>query len=264
MDSRERRHTDSQSNRDQPITGPPSGSMGNSRSRSSRILAFALGAGLFTGFASFALGELLLEAFRPPLERSEVMGRVLMKANFHDQASADYKNAMVSFTILGSLLSASLGFAGGLSQGSKRLAMIAGLAGIVLGGILAGSASYTLLPVYFHAEDVSKEELSRDLMLPLLVHGGIWAAAGLGGGIAFGIGLHQGRARLIKAALGGFIGAAVASAIYEILGAAIFPGGKTTPPLASEWSHRLLARLLVTSLAAAFASAFVTSDASRK
>ena len=47
----------------------------------------------------------------------------------------------------------------------------------------------------FDALDKAQEELSRDLTLPLLIHGGIWAACGLAGGVALAIGLGAGRTR---------------------------------------------------------------------
>src|SRR5262249_2450091 len=141
------------------------------------------------------------------------------------------------------------GIAGGLARHAAGAGIRAGVLGLVLGGLLSTGASLALLPVYFRAEDRAKEELSRDLTLPLLVHGGIWAAAGFAGGTALGIGLGGGRARILNAGLGGLVGAAAGAALYEILGAMVFPSGKTTPPLSNDWATRLLARILVATLA---------------
>jgi hypothetical protein len=123
-------------------------------------------------------------------------------------------------------------------------------------------SSLGLLPVYFRALDVAQEELSRDLVLPLMIHCGIWAACGLAAGTAFGLGLRLGMAQIARSGIGGLIGAALGGSIYELMGAMVFPDHMTTSPLSLTWSTRLLARLLVATLAAVMAAAFV-SPASR-
>ena len=120
--------------------------------------------------------------------------------------------------------------------------------------VLGAGASLALLPVYFHALDRAQEELSRDLTLPLLIHGGIWAACGLAGGLALAIGLGAGRTRVINAAVGGLMGAVLGAALYELIGATAFPLDKTTSPLATTWIARLLARMLVATLSGLLAA----------
>jgi hypothetical protein len=224
--------------------------------RPAAILALALGAGILAGSASWAIGEGLLHTFRPPLERTETMGHIIMKARYPDQAAADFKNATLAFTLLGAVLGASLGYAGGLARGSNRSGIRAGLAAMVLGSILAGTGSLALLPAYFREEARSKEDLSRDLTLPLIVHAGTCAAAGLAGGLGLGLGLGLGPAGLIKVGLGGLIGAALGAALYVILGAVLFTGGKITVLLATTWYHRLVDRLLVAALTGYLAATF--------
>jgi hypothetical protein len=84
-------------------------------------------------------------------------------------------------------------------------------------------------------------------MRPLLTHGAIWSAVGAVGGLAFGLGLG-GRGRWKATLVGGFIGAAVATVIYELVGAIVFPSSKTDLPLSSSSTTRGLALLLVASL----------------
>ena len=154
-----------------------------------RLLAIAAGAGLLAGGLSWLIGESVLNAFRPPIEEQHVMGQVIMKASFHDQSAADFKNATLAFAVLGGVLGATLGLAGGLARNSTRAAAMAAAIGLILGVVMGIGTSSAFLPLFFRALDVSKEELSRDLTLPLLVHCGIWSACGLAGGLAFGIGL---------------------------------------------------------------------------
>jgi hypothetical protein len=134
----------------------------------------------------------------------------------------------------------------------------------VLGGLIGAGASLAMLPVYFRALDRAQEELSRDLTLPLVVHGVIWAACGLAGGVALGVGMGGGRGRVLNAALGGLIGAALGAALYEVLGAVAFPAGKTTYPVSLTWDTRLLARLLVGGLTGLVAAAAVNAQGQRR
>jgi hypothetical protein len=80
------------------------------------------------------------------------------------------------------------------------------------------------------------------------------------GGLAFGLGLGANRRRLARAAIGGLIGAALGAAVFELLGAVAFPLANTPRPLALTWTARLVARLLVASLAAIGAAAMIASE----
>ena len=151
-----------------------------------------------------------------------------------------------------------MGLAGGLARDSITPALKAALGGGLLAGSLAASATWILLPIFFRAKDRSLEELSRDLMLPTLVTGGIWVAAGLGAGAAFGFGIGGGKDRIFKAALGGAIAAATAAVLYEILAATVFPASKGTTVLAPDLLSRLLARLIMTTLVGLFSAFFLT------
>ena len=46
--------------------------------------------------------------------------------------------------------------------------------------------------------------------------------------------------------LGGFIGAALGTVTYELLGATVFPAAQTTQFVSATWATRLFARLAVT------------------
>jgi hypothetical protein len=230
---------------------------------SGRLVPLALGAGLLAGVASWLVGELILHVFVPPYEAQHVMGQTIMKASFKDQSAADTKNATLAFTVLGSLLGAALGVAGGIARRSTKAGMGSSAVGLVLGAVLGAGASLALLPFYFRALDKTQEELSRDLTLPLLVHGGIWAACGLAGGVAFALGLGAGRIQLMKAAGGGLIGAAFGAALYELIGATAFPQDMTTSPLATLWIPRFLARLLVATLSGLLAAVAISTAARR-
>ena len=226
-------------------------------------LTLALAAGLLAGISSWAIGEAVRTTFRPPLQRQEVMGQVIMKASFQDQAAADSKNATLTYALLGIVLGGCMGLAGGLARGSITTALKAALGGGLLAGSLAACATWALLPVFFRAKDRGLEELSRDIVLPTLMNGGIWVAAGLGAGAAFGLGLGGRRDSIIKTALGGAIAAAVAAVTYELLAATLFPTSKDTTVLPPDLLGRLLARLIMTTLVGLFSALFLTLSVSR-
>jgi hypothetical protein len=214
-----------------------------------RLVPLALGAGLIAGVAAWLVGEFVLHAFVPPYEAQNVMGHIIMKATLKDQSAADTKNATLAFAVLGALMGAALGMAGGIARRSAKAGMVSSAIGLILGVVLTAGVSLALLPFYFQALEKTQEELSRDLSLPLLIHGGIWAACGLSGGAAFAIGLGARGLGLIKGAVGGLFGALLGAALYELIGATAFPQDQTTSPLPTIWIPRLLARLLVATLA---------------
>ena len=52
-----------------------------------------------------------------------------------------------------------------------------------------------ILPAYNAYQQRHPDEASRDLVLPLLVHAGIWSAVGAAGGLALALGLDERGAR---------------------------------------------------------------------
>src|SRR4051812_46191880 len=76
-----------------------------------RSAAITIGAGFVAGAVSWLVGEMVLDAFVPPLQTTEMMGQIIMKARFEDQSAADFKNAILAFSILGGVLGAAMGAA---------------------------------------------------------------------------------------------------------------------------------------------------------
>jgi hypothetical protein len=119
-----------------------------------------------------------------------------------------------------------------------------------MGATGGASISLTLLPAYNHYKALHPDEAARDMILPLLVHAGVWSTVGALAGLAFGFGLGD-RRLLPRAVLGGLAGAGLGSVVYELIGATVFPAAQTTQFISATWETRLLARLAVTILAAA-------------
>jgi hypothetical protein len=209
-------------------------------------------------------GEAALTAFKPELEEARGMGVVLQLPSLKGQTRADTQNAALAFGMVGAILGLGLGIAGGLASGPIRIwrRAIAGLVGLAVGSALGVGASMALVPVFYQARLANP--LSLDLTIPILVHAGIWAAVGAGGGLAFWLGLGGDTRRLARATIGGLVGGALAAVAYDIIGALAFSLADTPKPLSLTWGTRLLARLLVTTMAAGGVAAFVTLEAGRR
>ena len=138
-----------------------------------------------------------------------------------------------------------MGLAGGMARRSAAGGGRAAMLGLVLGMAVTGSVALVSVLIFYKTHDLQ----SVDLVLPLLTHGAIWSTVGAIGGLAFGLGLG-GRDRWKATLMGGFVGAAVATISYEIIGALAFASSKTDLPISASIATRGMAQLLVALLAA--------------
>ena len=122
--------------------------------------------------------------------------------------------------------------------------------------------SLALLPLYNNYQARHPDEAARDLILPLLVHAGIWSGVAAVAGLAYGLGLGE-RKWVPRIMLGGFIGAVLGTVAYELIGAAAFPSAQTSHFVSVTWMTRLLARLAVTVPASA-GMALAANDARKR
>lgn len=146
---------------------------------------------------------------------------------------------------MGALLGLAMGLAGGLARRSAFASSWAAIVGLLLGTAAAASSALVLVTYFFKEFDPH----SGDLVLPLLTQGAIWSVVGAIGGLAFAMGIG-GKHRWMKTVLGGLVGAAAATVIYELVGAIAFSSDKTDLPLSHSITTRVMAQLLVAILSA--------------
>jgi hypothetical protein len=221
-----------------------------------RLIGIVLIAGLLAGVASWLVAETILESYQAilnPKLRREVDAEASRQF-----ARAHLTSASAMFAALGAITGLGLGLAGGLARRSASAAAKAGLLGCVAGVIATVSISLVALPNFFKNYDPQ----SQDLMLPLLTVGSICSSVGAVGGLAFGIGLG-GRDRWMKCLVGGLIGAALATVVYELVGAVAFPTDKTELPVSHTYTTRAMLHVLVAVLSAV-GSALALSLSSKK
>jgi hypothetical protein len=225
------------------------------RTAADRLPIWTLGAGILAGAVAWLAGEATVQAFRPKMVTMDTPVGRMTGAPADEVVRTDIKNAALAFAVQGACLGLALGLAGGLARCSARAGAAAGAAGAVLGGALALGASVALQPVYY--QSLQLDRVDQGLSVPMLVHGGIWGAAGLAGGLAFGLGLGRGRSSIARAAAGGLVGALLAALVFEATAALAFPKAATTRPLSLTPESRLMAKMLVSLLSAAGVAALV-------
>jgi hypothetical protein len=225
---------------------PPAPTTGTARP--GRLRAWALSAGMVAGLASWLGGESIRGLFEvTPLTAGGLSEpEELVAKNRLSRVAAQSRGGASAFGMLGATLGLALGLAGGMSRRDPRAALMAGAMGLVLAGAAGAGVAMGLVRLYFQNQDPQ----SNSLLLPLLVHCGIWSTIGLAAGVAFGIGVG-GRGRALRSGLCGLQGAIVAAVLFEVVGALSFPTAKTHYPVSEEAASRLLALLAVSLFIAA-------------
>jgi hypothetical protein len=211
--------------------------------RYSRLLAFAITGAVIAGVGSVLAGEVVLNRYQSALTPPPKISPTTEDIN--RLRDARVLSATLTFTAMGGFLGLALGFAGGLARRSVQAGLRAASLGLLVGAAVAGSLAFLLVSLFFNKYDPH----SSDLVLPLMTHGAIWSAVGAVGGTAFGLGLG-GKGRWMATLVGGLLGAAAASVIYEIIGAIAFASSKTDLPLSAALTTRILAQFSVALLAA--------------
>jgi hypothetical protein len=217
-----------------------------------RVWALALMAGFIAGFASWLTGEAIHARYAPPMlvNISAPSGGFLPGPEIRRltaaHSAAQTLEATLTFGSLGAVLGLALGLAGGSARGSAQAALRAAIVGTIVGGAAGAAMNQALMPIFLRLAKPN----SGDLTLAILIQSGIWSVVGAVGGVAFGLGLGD-RSRVVRAIIGGLLGAIAGAVVYEMVGAILFPLDKTSDPISATWGTRLFARLAVTTLASA-------------
>jgi hypothetical protein len=166
-----------------------------------------------------------------------------MQPSRESQQVADIANSTLGAAILGSATCLMMGLAGGLAVRNPLRGAMVGIICQAFGALAGAAAAYGLNPLRFR--QVVPD--SNDLLTPILIDGGIWAAIGVVGAVAFVAATNTWR-KLPIAILSACVGALVASIVYHVLTALLYPNSASSGPI----GHSTTVRLLATSLAAFF------------
>ncbi|MHB1557964.1 MAG: hypothetical protein ACYC61_10830 [Isosphaeraceae bacterium] len=221
-----------------------------------RAWRLVLAAGLVAGLAAFAAGEATYGIIPARRVMLRTIGAVAPQVTPETQTTANVRNAALAFTLQGALLAGFLGAVGGIARRSTAAAIGAGFLGAILGAGLAAGVSLASLRAFSQA---LVNHSDYDMAISILMHGTIWGLTGAAAGLALAIGLGGGPRRLAAGILLGFVGAAIGTLAFDILGAGLFPLAETGEPVSLTWPSRLAARMLVAIATAAVLSGLPAS-----
>lgn len=183
-----------------------------SRPSAFRFLLPLLGA--FAGLAAWAGAETRRTEFRASA-RATARGYDFSE-QLREQVAFDRRRAAVENGLLGLALGAVSGAAGGLAARSLRRALAAGAVGALAAGAAGAAVALPLVAFYRGQFDLE----TSTLLLPLAVHGGMWAVVGAAAGLAYGLGGGGGAVRPVA---GGVAGALIGAAVFEAVYAVAYP-----------------------------------------
>jgi hypothetical protein len=221
-----------------------------------RTWGIVLVAGLAAGVASSLATQGVLRAYAASLMPPRTPMPTMDDAR--KLTLARIASGTTAFAVMGGLLGLAFGLAGGAARRSPGAAVTIGAVGLVLGSIVAGGVALLTLPLVFTRLDPQ----SQDLVGPLLYHEALYSVAGALGGLVFGLGAG-GRGLWMRTAIGGWVGAALAIAVYEMALALALPTHQAQYPLPGSSATRTLAHVLV-ALGAAIGMAAAVAEPRRR
>lgn len=211
-----------------------------------RVWTLVLIAGLIAGLASWLVGEAFHGQFDPALPQSNGLPTPNdARRDAQARRTGEILTATITYGSLGAILGLALGLAGGLARRSPRSTLTAALSGTILGAIAGAAMTQLLMPIYFRNFDPE----GNDMVLAIMIQGGIFSAIGAVGGAALGIGLG-GWGLALRTLLGGLLGAIAGVLLFQVVGALAFPLDETAKLISATWVTRLFCHLSVTLLAA--------------
>lgn len=206
-----------------------------------------IAAALLAALATWPVFEAFHEYFQPS-EEAAAQAYDFRQLNIEEAQTNSWNGAIV-FGTLGGLLGLALGVAGGLTRRSGRAAAAGAAVGLVLGGVAGALPPLGVMP--YHWMNRGDDPATLSLARPLMMHAALFCALGLTAGLAYGVGRFGGRfPALAEAALGGLVGAAIGTFVYEMTAAILFPLARTADPIAIDPMARGFAVLCVSGFVA--------------
>ena len=190
-----------------------------------RSLLVFFAAGLIAGGSSLALLVAMQDYYRIPPEMESISpideaGQARLRVA---RAEVETKNLYLTVGLLGALVGAILGLAGGIRDRSAGRALAGGLLGVLLGGGL-GLASAYLAPEQVRPfvqglvpRDAPYETRQNVKMFSTMaVHATIWGLIGIAGACAATAPARR-AGPMLKSALGAFVAAVLTMMVYQVL-----------------------------------------------
>ncbi len=253
-------------------TAAPTGQPMAKAARSYRGFSIALiSVAAICGLASWGIGEGALIGLEPSFQMDEETQGAIETSTAEvkrQMFEAELWTAVISYTALGGLLGLGLGLLGSVYGIPRAGRWVFGpLIGLFVGALGGGTATYFLALMFQKALQANPQAYANDLLGGILIHCGMWMAAGVAGSLALSIGL-LGWKRAPLAAIGGILGVIFGTFLYDILGGILFATAQTSHPYAhgnadsQDFWARMLAHLSIT-LFVALGTLWMLRDALR-
>jgi hypothetical protein len=208
----------------------------------------ALGSALIAGSLAALGGELTYQALHKEpeypasftsLSSSErAVARAVVR--FNTRLAVETNKATAAYGLLGVAVGVALGLAGGLAGRSRRVSVRGAAVGGVLGGIAGAGLAMVFVPLFFQL----MEDAITALPLLFLTHAAIFAGVGAASGAA--LGWESGDRRVIlRCAVGGVVGALIATLAIEVINVAAFGVMRIFEPVPAKSMARILVNLCV-------------------
>ena len=229
-------------------TGEPQTHSEEPSNRDFPFWLITVGSALIAGALAALGGELTYPAFHKepqyPASFSSLSSseRAVARAvvRFNTRVAVETTKATAAYGLLGVALGVALGLAGGLAGRSRHVSLRGAVIGGVLGGIAGAGLSMVFVPLFFHL----MAEAITALPLLFLTHAAIFAGVGAVGGAA--LGWESGDRRIIlRCAVGGVVGALVATLAVEVINVAAFGVERIFEPVPAKSMARILVNLCV-------------------
>ncbi len=210
-----------------------------------RIGVIAVTAGIAAGLVSWIGCEWAHDLFRPRLVEDPRWEAIWMEPSWETLYAAELKNAALTNAVLGCVSGFAMGLAGGLAARAPSRGIFVGLSAQAVGLLVGALVALALIPLCHPVFQRPFRPITDDVWLPLVMHGGVWAADGAVGGAAFAISMGC-RPRLKSAIGSATAGAVLAAVFFQLIGTCLSLDAGATDPVA-RWSVvRLVAMLLPT------------------
>jgi hypothetical protein len=214
---------------------PPAAGNAPARGRGRALLV--IGAALVAGVLAWLAGESSLAKVPAKTVPTDAMGHTIMATSIATVEAAKAATALRQNSAFGLLLGLALGAVGGVARRSPRRAALGALVGVVAAAVVTSIG----VPAFFRFRDSFTDEIVPSF----LYHGAVGAAIGAAAGLGVAVETPGRGTRVIRAILGGALGALLGAAVYVVVASILLASSDAGEPVPGTAVARLAARLLV-------------------
>lgn len=168
------------------------------------------------------------------------------------ELAADYRNVLLSMSIVGALTAAAVGLAAGKILGNRRGVLAGAVVGVVAGGLLGAGGGALALVVRESLRgwdligEAGRPDIVKSQLHAMAIHAPTWIGIALGVAVAVAAASKNRRQSFLQSAGAGIVGWIIAGLLFPIVASVLFP--ESDPDLVIPSGN--MSRLLWTTLSA--------------